>query len=172
MTSRAAALFAAIFLTPFVLMPSQANNNSEPPPCPPTPPPATRLVVTVEGLRNDSGRILAALYRGSDGFPDDDKKAAVRNDFTIEKGAAIFAFDKLIPGEYAVSLFHDENDNGKMDTGLFGIPKEGFGFSNDPKVKFSAPKFAEASCKIEANETEKKIVVRIKYLSGKGAARP
>lgn len=171
MTFRATTLFAAVSLTLFTLMPSQAN-NSEPPPCSPTPPPATRLVVTVEGLRSDSGRILAALYRGEEGFPGDDAKAAVRDDFAIEKGAASFSFDKLAPGEYAVSLFHDENDNGKMDTGFFGIPKEGFGFSNDPKVKFSAPKFAEASFKIEANETEKKIVVRIKYLSGKGASRP
>ena len=169
--------FVALLVIFFTSMPSQSQ-DSEPPstvapsvtPLPPSPV-STQLVVVVEGLRNDSGRVLAALYRGSEGFPNNDEKSVARNNFPIEKGIATFTFDKLPTGEYALSLFHDENDNSKLDTGAFGIPKEGFGFSNDPKIRFSSPKFSEAMFKIEPNETEHKIVVHMKYLTGKGASR-
>lgn len=48
-------------------------------------------------------------------------------------------------GRYAVQAFLDENDNGKVDRALFGIPKEGVGFSNDAKITLGPPKFAEAA---------------------------
>jgi uncharacterized protein (DUF2141 family) len=32
------------------------------------------------------------------------------------------------PGKYAIAVIHDENCNGKLDTNMFGIPKEGYGF--------------------------------------------
>ena len=49
------------------------------------------------------------------------------------------------PGRYAAQAFHDENRNGKVDRVLFGIPKEGIGFSNDVKIRLSAPKFDDAA---------------------------
>ena len=59
----------------------------------------------------------------------------------------------LLPkGKYAVAIFQDENKNGKMDTGIFGIPKEPYAFSKNAKAIFSAPKFKKASFNV-TNDT-------------------
>jgi len=52
--------------------------------------------------------------------------------------------ENIPPGEYAISIFHDENDNGKLDTNFIGIPKEPYGFSNNPVIKLRPPTFMEA----------------------------
>jgi uncharacterized protein (DUF2141 family) len=54
-------------------------------------------------------------------------------------------FVKLPQGVYAVSLFHDENRNGKLDSGVMRIPKEGYGFSNNPAKRFGPPKYEETT---------------------------
>jgi uncharacterized protein (DUF2141 family) len=54
-------------------------------------------------------------------------------------------FEGIPPGTYALVVLHDENMNGKVDTNWIGIPKEGYGFSNDAKASFSAPSFQDAS---------------------------
>jgi uncharacterized protein (DUF2141 family) len=46
---------------------------------------------------------------------------------------------QLPPGKYAVSCFHDEDNNGKLTTNLFGIPQERYGFSNNARGKFGPP---------------------------------
>lgn len=59
-------------------------------------------------------------------------------------GTTIVTVPSVPPGRYAAQAFHDENDNDKVDRGLFGIPKEGVGFSNDAKIRLGPPAFAEA----------------------------
>ena len=54
-------------------------------------------------------------------------------------------FEGIPAGTYALVVLHDENMNGKVDTNWIGIPKEGYGFSNDAKASFSAPSFKDAS---------------------------
>ncbi|MDR1896327.1 MAG: DUF2141 domain-containing protein, partial [Prevotellaceae bacterium] len=58
--------------------------------------------------------------------------------------------DSIASGEYAVSLFHDENDNYKLDVGAFGIPVEKTGFSNNAKGKMGPPKFMD--CKFAVTD--------------------
>ena len=134
-------------------------------------PTTTRLIVEIQGLRSEAGQILAALYQGPDGFPNNDAKALRKGVVRIKDGAATLMFDHLPPADYAVSILHDENDNGKVDTGLFGIPKEGFGFSANPKLRYGTPPFKEASFSLAGDKTEQRIVIHLKYLSGKGATR-
>ena len=69
-------------------------------------------------------------------------------------------FDDMPTGGYAVALVHDENGNGKLDT-RFGIPIEGVGFSNNPKLFFGPPSFNAA--RIAVNERPTDETVRIKY---------
>jgi len=59
-------------------------------------------------------------------------------------GTVSVTIENLPPGDYAVQAFHDANGNDEMDRGLFGIPKESFGFSRDAKVVFSPPKWQDA----------------------------
>lgn len=70
----------------------------------------------------------------------------------------------LPAGRYAVQAFLDENSNGKVDRGWFGIPKEGVGFSNDAKIRFSPPKFAEAAFAFDGNA--RTIRFNLRYFTG------
>jgi len=70
----------------------------------------------------------------------DDKRAITRS---VPAGQRVIRFDGLAPGTYAASLIHDENANARLDT-VLGIPREGFGFSRNPRIGFGPPKFAAA----------------------------
>ncbi len=63
-------------------------------------------------------------------------------------------------GTYAVSLIHDENGNGKLDTAL-GMPREGFGFSRNPAISFGPPKFKSASFAVNGASAQ---TVKMKYM--------
>ena len=75
-------------------------------------------------------------------------------------GEVELVFEKVPPGTYAISVFHDANENGKLDSNFAGIPKEGFGFSNNAMGMFGPPSFGEAKF---AFEGEKKIEITLKY---------
>lgn len=70
-------------------------------------------------------------------------------------------FEGLPSGDYAIALIHDENSNNKLDT-TFGIPREGFGFSRNPVIRFGPPKFAEARFTVGSGTVGEK--VHVKYL--------
>jgi uncharacterized protein (DUF2141 family) len=70
----------------------------------------------------------------------------------------------LPAGRYAVQAFLDENGNGEVDRGLFGVPKEGVGFSNDAKIRFGPPKFAEAVFAFDGNA--RTIRFNLRYFMG------
>ena len=73
----------------------------------------------------------------------------------IKEKTAIITFTNLEAGEYAFSLFHDENENNQMDSNMFGIPKEGYGFSTNFKPIISTPAFDDANFKIEGDIIQK-----------------
>ncbi|NUO00517.1 MAG: DUF2141 domain-containing protein, partial [Saprospiraceae bacterium] len=66
----------------------------------------------------------------------------------------------LAKGKYAVQLYHDENGNGKMDFNLLGIPKEGYGFSNDARGFMSEPAFEKQLFSLDQDRT---IQIRLSY---------
>ena len=101
------------------------------------------LTVTFVGVRSDKGKISAALFGEKDGWPDG--KAFKEVDVPAKAGDVDYTFKGLQPGRYAISYFHDENNNGKFDKNVVGMPKEGFGFSNDAKPGLSSPSFAAAA---------------------------
>ena len=57
---------------------------------------------------------------------------------------ATVTFKNIPAGEYAVSIYHDENNSGKLETGIFGIPKEDIACSNNAKGKMGPPKYIDA----------------------------
>src|ERR1700719_235081 len=97
------------------------------------------LVVVVDGVRNDKGDVELTVYDRPDQWPNgvsvtDMKEAA-------KPGSVIFSIRDLSPGTYAITAFHDENSNGKLDTNFFGFPLEGFAFSNNVHPFLSSPAF-------------------------------
>jgi len=119
------------------------------------------LIVEVEGLKDDRGRLHASLYASEEGFPTKPEKALRHVDVPIVGGKARVVFEGLPPGGYAVAAYHDENGDGKLDTGFLGIPTEGLASSNDAKGFMGPPSFEKA--RVEVGPGEKRIVVHVSY---------
>lgn len=117
------------------------------------------LRIHVDGLRNTTGVVGSVLFTSPDGWPEDPKKAYRRGPTPIPPGKldAIVVWEHLPPGDYAVAAIHDENRNAKLDRNLFGIPKEGFGFANNPHVGLSAPPFRAAIVHVQCPATDTNI---------------
>lgn len=125
-----------------------------------TKPPETGLIhVEVVGIRNDKGKISCSLYSSADGFPKKGEKAVAHVVAPISEKKAICEFPGITPGTYAVSVFHDENSNGKLDTNFFGIPREGVGASNDARGHMGPPKFDAAAFQFSAGRISLKITI-------------
>src|SRR5215470_2828550 len=103
--------------------------------------------VEVGGLRSDKGQVVCSLFASADGYPKKEEKAIAHTKGTISERKAACEFTGVAPGTYALSVFHDENSNGKLDTNFIGMPKEGVGASNDAKGHMGPPKFDDARFK-------------------------
>ena len=108
--------------------------------------PAARLRIEVSNLHSNRGSVYCAVYAEPGiGFPVDQSKAKTSVKVAIKDRQAVCEFADLAPGVYAVTMLHDENENGKMDTDWMGIPKEGFGATRDAKGIMGPPKFKDAA---------------------------
>lgn len=106
-------------------------------------PPPARLVVNVVDLRNREGQLVFGVFSAPKGFPMDSRRAVSWQVRETRSNSARFEA-QLPPGDYAASVLHDENANNKMDQNLIGVPKEGYGVTNNPKPRFRAANFKEA----------------------------
>jgi uncharacterized protein (DUF2141 family) len=123
--------------------------------------PATAsLEVIVQGIKSAKGVIRLAVCPPQAGFPDCRTKEVRTATLPIANGTARIMLSGLAPGSYAVSVFHDANANGKLDT-FMGIPKEGYGFSRNPPFRPRAPKFAEAQIELDSSTSA---VITLRYL--------
>jgi uncharacterized protein (DUF2141 family) len=113
------------------------------------------LTIEVSNIKSDKGKIMIALFKGKIGFPKDGSKAIQKIEVPIKNGKATITFTDLEAEDYAFALFHDENSNNEMDSNIFGIPKEGYGFSTNYKPTMSAPDFDEVNFKIEGDTVQK-----------------
>jgi uncharacterized protein (DUF2141 family) len=121
------------------------------------------LTIRVTGVRNNKGRIALALFQGEAGFPGDASKAVRSQQAEIEARtqSAQFVLQGVPYGQYAVSVFHDENMNGKLDKNFVGAPKEGYGASNNPRKRMGPPPFEEA--KFSLNQPAQSIEIKLMY---------
>jgi uncharacterized protein (DUF2141 family) len=117
----------------------------------------TTLTVDIQNVKSKTGKLYVALYEPCDGFPSKCKPVAGQA-LLASTNPARLTFS-VEPGQYAIALYHDVNDNGKMDKGMFGIPKEPYGFSNNFRPKFAGPKFSD--CQFEVKNEEKKVEIRL-----------
>ena len=94
------------------------------------------------GLHSTAGHVLVAVC-ARDEFLQPTCRHIARAPAAL--GAVTVRIAGVPPGTYAAQAYQDENDNGKLDRTLFGIPKEGLGFSNDAPMRFGPPSFADAA---------------------------
>jgi uncharacterized protein (DUF2141 family) len=117
---------------------------------------AADLALTIAGARSTDGVVSICLWSDGRNFPDCSKSAtAERRTVSASALGQPIVFTGLKPGTFSVSALHDENDNGKLDTNLIGIPKEGIAVSNDAMPKFSAPRFAETSFALKGDAKQR-----------------
>lgn len=118
------------------------------------------LTINVDNLRNSNGIVQFALYNKDGTIPDESyKKCYKLMKAKIINGSSVITFKDIPLGRYAVNIFHDENNNGKIDKGLI-LPKEGLGFSNFKTIGFSnRPSFSKASFDLNSDKTLKITIV-------------
>jgi uncharacterized protein (DUF2141 family) len=105
--------------------------------------PAGDLVVNVSGANSTQGQIGCTLFESSAGFPME--SGSSRQIWqAVDGGGVICRFTDVAPGTYAVSVGRDLNGNKRVDTNALGIPKEGWGVSNNVVPTLRAPRFNEA----------------------------
>ena len=107
---------------------------------------ACTLRIHVDGLRDAKGNIGTVVYKTPAGWPDDTSKAFRVGPAPIDPsgGGGTAEWKDLPPGDYGVAAIHDENSNARLDKNLFGIPKEGFGFANNPRIGWGPAPFRAA----------------------------
>ena len=103
--------------------------------------PAAPITIAVRNVRNNRGRVRVDICQRdhflADGCPWHASAPAVA-------GITAVTVADVPPGDYAVQAFHDENSNDRIDRGIFGIPREGVGFSRDARIIMSPPKWNDA----------------------------
>lgn len=114
--------------------------------------PECDLVIEISHLRNDKGAVLISLFNNEDDFPENAEKAVRKGKIEITGGRAVITFKDIPAGKYAAAILHDENKNLKMDFNVLGIPKEGYGFSNNAKGLFGPPSFSKAAFEVTTNK--------------------
>ena len=122
---------------------------------------SANLTVTIKNVRSTAGEVYVAVYDSGSSFLKLEQ-ARAQSRTKACKGEVVLIFRDLPPGRYAVTAYHDENDNGRMDRNWLGIPTEGYGFSNDVRGAAGPPKFTQAAFGLE-NEADKSVSFSMKY---------
>ncbi|MFC5412721.1 DUF2141 domain-containing protein [Larkinella bovis] len=115
------------------------------------------LTINVQNINRQTGQIRVALYAPCDGFPSNCQPVA--GQVIDPTGNSVRVTFAVKPGDYAVALYQDLNRNGKLDTKLFGIPSEPYGFSNNFRPKLSGPNFDD--CRVRIDEAGKTISIKL-----------
>ena len=126
--------------------------------------PAGEIIVDVGDLRSNDGMVACALFTPEHAatFP----STAATQELTVPIAGlkATCRFTGLQKGLYAIAIYHDENDNGKLDTNFLRIPIEGSGASNGAQGRMGPPKFCDAQ--FEFTGGQHKVNIDVSYWKG------
>lgn len=107
------------------------------------------LQVEVQNIKTQKGTIRACLVADESNFLGDCKYG---KDVLFADSQAVILFDGLTAGNYCVMLYHDKNDDKRLNLdGLFGMPSEPYGFSNNPFLLFGPPDFEDCLFSLKAD---------------------
>ena len=112
----------------------------------------TQIFLEVYGFENLDGNLVIAIDNSSEQF-DSDTECYIDTTIDVISTDMTIIIDGINSGTYAISIFHDEDEDSKLDLGLLDIPQEGFGFSNNPDIGFSKPEFNDCKFVIEEGQS-------------------
>jgi uncharacterized protein (DUF2141 family) len=107
------------------------------------------IKLIINHTKTDSGIIRILIFNQAEGFPGEPKKALEVLSIPIKNSSAQTTIRGLPPGNYAVSVFHDEDEDGIFKKNSVGLPLSSYGFSNNPALYFGPPSFLR--CKVVVN---------------------
>lgn len=116
------------------------------------------LTIVVQSLASEVAPIEMSVYSPDDNFLSP-KSNAKKYRWRPKKGKAVTKIDNLPYGDFAIALYQDVNDNGKIDKNMIGIPEEPFAFSNDYKPVIKAPSFND--CKFSYSPEQNTITITL-----------
>ncbi len=122
----------------------------------------SELQIKVTGFKDNGGKCVIMLFKAEPGFPKEPKKAVQVFPVLIQSKSCELTIPNLDTGTWAVSVFHDSNENGEVDTNFMGIPKEGIGVSKNVIPAMRAPRFDE--CQFQLTEPKMELLIQIKYI--------
>jgi uncharacterized protein (DUF2141 family) len=118
-----------------------------------------KLTVNISGFPSSEGVAMVALHNSERSYQGEEAGALDKKMVPVVNQKTQVVFGNLAFGSYGVSLYHDENANGKLDTNAMGIPKEAYGFSNNARSFFGKPGYKDVM--FQMNSAEKKITIEI-----------
>ncbi|MEL7445295.1 MAG: DUF2141 domain-containing protein [Pseudomonadota bacterium] len=124
---------------------------------------ANEVTISVTNIRSSEGVVRACMTTNSKVFPKCRQDPNSHRTVVPAGETITIRFKGVEPGSYAVALLHDENDNGKADRALGMVPKEGYGFSRDAKVRMGPPKFKDAV--FDHGQTAQSLTIKMRYWS-------
>lgn len=127
-----------------------------------SPPPKGDISVSITNMRSSEGVVRACITKNRRTFPNCRKDPDAMRRVVDASESVTLTFTDVEAGAYAIALLHDENDNGKADRALGMMPKEGFGFSRDARVRMGPPNFDDAV--IDFDGTEASLTIRMRYM--------
>lgn len=110
------------------------------------------LTIVADGVSNTNGVVGVLIFNSSRGWPNDNARAFRAVAVRAKRGSVSIPVTALPSGRYAVVVLHDENQNRRLDRTWFGLPKEQWGISNNPRVRFSPPSFKQAAFMVTHDE--------------------
>ena len=116
------------------------------------------IALTITGFENSEGIAKVALVNSKENYAED--KPYKGFNFKIIDNRVVQTLSNFPYGEYAIKVYHDENSNHELDTRMFGIPAERYGFSNNARGTIGPPDFEAAAFKVSASSTRVEIEVK------------
>ena len=118
------------------------------------------LTLTIQNIPEQRGVVRVLLFNQATGFPDDVAKSYRQANVKAAGKSVQVVFEDLPKGQYALSVFHDVMETGKLRTNALGIPKDGYGFSNNATGSFGPPSFSKASFSVTTGKNQHQISLR------------
>ena len=122
---------------------------------------ASRLHIVVSGVRRAAGNVTFTLYGENPALFLKPHGSIALTRTAVSSSVVEGCFAVTLPGDYAVAVYHDENDNHHFDKNFLGLPAEGYGFSNDAPTFLGPPSFAAA--RIGVHPGDNRILIRLRY---------
>jgi uncharacterized protein (DUF2141 family) len=119
------------------------------------------LVIEVTNIERAEGYMRIGLYNQAAGFPNSGKVFTGKIEPVNQKGRMRIEIPDLPMGSYAIGVHHDLKGHHKMPTNLFGVPIDPYGFSNDARAKWRAPRFEES--RIDFSRSGQIVPIEIRF---------